>query len=122
MRNNEYRLLNPIISSLILLLIFALPSAVNAACDGDYTATKSAQATYPSRAQRRGIEGYAVVQFTITVDGKIENLQIVESEPKGVFDRSAIKAASNHQFDPCIENGQAVEITDKKLKFTFKLE
>lgn len=105
-----------IISSLILLLIFVLPSAVNAACDGDYAATKSAQPNYPSRAQKRDIEGYAVVQFTITVDGKIENIQVIESEPKGVFDRSAMKAAKKYQYDPCVENGQPVEITDKKIK------
>ena len=122
MRNNKSMLLNTIIYFPFLFLIFALPSDVIAACDGDYSATKSAAPSYPRRAESRGIEGYAVVQFTITTEGKIENIEVIESEPKGVFDRSAIKAVNNHQFDPCIENGQTVEITDKKLKFTFKLE
>ena len=34
---------------------------------------------YPDEAQRRGVEGRVVLQFTIGIDGRIDNIQIVES-------------------------------------------
>ena len=107
---------------LTLLLGIVYSSSANAQCDEEYAASKTAQASYPRRAQERGIEGYAVVQFTITTEGEIKDIQVIESEPKGVFDRSAIKATNEYQYEPCIENGQAFEIKDKKLKFSFQLQ
>ncbi len=110
-----------------LLLISLLPAIAVAECPGidtedeDYRPVKTAQPAYPRRAQNRGIEGYAVVNFTITTEGEIKDVKISESEPKGVFDRSVIKAIRKFRYDPCIVDGEAMELTDNELKFSFVL-
>lgn len=63
---------------------------------------------YPERAMRAGIEGKVVLRFTITAEGRVDNLRVVEAEPAGVFDREARRAAERWRFAPRQENGQAV--------------
>ena len=63
---------------------------------------------YPDSARRRGIEGYVKLAFTITPDGKVENVRVVESSPKNVFDREARRAAVRWRFSPSSKNGQLV--------------
>ena len=63
---------------------------------------------YPDSARRRGIEGYVKLAFTITADGKVENVRVVESSPKNVFDREARRAAVRWRFAPRSEGGRAV--------------
>ncbi|MEH6688163.1 MAG: energy transducer TonB [Halopseudomonas sabulinigri] len=63
---------------------------------------------YPRRALSAGIEGEVTLRFTITPDGKVENLRVTASEPPGVFEREARRAASRWRFAPRRENGNAV--------------
>ncbi len=63
---------------------------------------------YPDSARRRGIEGYVKLAFTITPDGKVENVRVVESSPENVFDREARKAAVRWRFSPRTEDGRSV--------------
>lgn len=63
---------------------------------------------YPRRALSAGIEGEVTLRFTITPDGKVENLRVTAAEPAGVFEREARRAASRWRFAPRRENGNAV--------------
>ena len=97
-------------------------SEVSAACDESYQPTSKTSPVYPRRAVKRQIEGYVELEFTVTKAGKIENLAIVDAKPKRVFDRSAMRAAQHYEFEPCMENGDFVEITNYPVKFTFQLQ
>jgi len=77
---------------------------------------------YPPRAASRGIEGYVVVQFTITPAGTIKDPKVVEGQPEGIFDAAAIKAVSKWKYNPKIEEGVAVERRGVQVKLAFKLE
>ena len=77
---------------------------------------------YPARAASRGIEGFVVVQFTITPAGTIRDPKVVDAEPKGIFDAAAIKAVSKWKYNPKIEEGVAVERRGVQVKLAFKLE
>lgn len=63
---------------------------------------------YPDSARRRGVEGYVKLAFTITPNGKVENVRVVESSPANVFDREARRAAVRWRFTPRNEGGRAV--------------
>lgn len=63
---------------------------------------------YPQRALASGIEGEVTLAFTITAEGRVENLRVSDAKPPGVFDREARRAASRWRFAPRRENGQAV--------------
>ena len=64
---------------------------------------------YPDQARRRGTEGHVKLAFTITPQGRGENIRILESSPPNVFDRSARRAAARWRFAPRTEAGLAVE-------------
>ena len=63
---------------------------------------------YPSRAARRGIEGWVKLAFTITEDGTVEDVKIVEAEPSRIFDRAASLAVRKWRFRPRIVDGKPV--------------
>ncbi len=55
---------------------------------------------YPRGAERRGIEGYAVVEYTVNAEGSIENATVVEADPEGVFDRAVLRAIEGWSYAP----------------------
>ena len=63
---------------------------------------------YPYKAARRGIEGWVRVAFDVTASGTVENAEVIESEPPGVFDVAATRAVSRWRFKPRIIDGEAV--------------
>ena len=89
---------------------------------------------YPRRAQERGIMGYAIVAFTITETGTVENAQPLEgmcgdpTNPETVFrsctifNSAASRAALKLKYKPKIVDGNAVRVDDVPHKFTFILE
>ena len=56
--------------------------------------------SYPRGAERRSIEGYAVVEYTVNADGAVENVVVVEGEPEGVFDRAVTRAIEGWAYAP----------------------
>jgi periplasmic protein TonB len=77
---------------------------------------------YPPRAQSRGIEGYVIVQFTITPTGTVRDATVVEAEPRGIFDDAALKAIARWRYNPKVEGGVAVERVGVRTRLTFQLE
>lgn len=77
---------------------------------------------YPQRALSRGIEGWVLVQFTITAAGTVKDAKIVDSDPKNIFDDSALRAIARWRYNPKILDGVAVERVGVQTKITFQLE
>ncbi|MCG8670074.1 MAG: energy transducer TonB [Pseudomonadales bacterium] len=90
--------------------------------DGDFLPMVKVPPQYPRRALRNGIEGWVVVSFTVTSDGSVRSPKVVDSNPKGVFDQSAINAVMKFKYKPRMVAGQAVEVQGVQNKFTFKLK
>ncbi len=91
--------------------------------DGDYLPLVRVQPQYPRRAQERGIEGYAIVELTVAEDGSVppESIIIIEAEPKGYFERNAIKAAQKFKYKPKVVNGKGQKVTGVRYRFSFNL-
>jgi protein TonB len=77
---------------------------------------------YPARAAARGIEGWVIVQFTITPTGSVRDPMVVEAMPKNVFDDAALKAIARWRYNPKIEGGVAVERVGVRTIIRFVLE
>jgi len=77
---------------------------------------------YPPRAVSRGIEGWVIVQFTITATGAVKDAIIVDSDPKKIFDDAALRAIARWRYNPKIEDGVAVERVGVRTRLTFQLE
>jgi TonB family protein len=64
---------------------------------------------YPRSAQRRNLQGWVEVEFSVDIDGSVRNVAVINSEPGLTFVNSAVKAVEAWKFEPVIENGVAVE-------------
>jgi TonB family protein len=53
--------------------------------------------------------GYVVVRFNIGASGRVGNIEVVESQPQGVFDQAAQDAVRKWVYEPRKENGVAVD-------------
>lgn len=63
---------------------------------------------YPSRAKRMGIEGYVKVELDVDATGHVTSIRILESVPKGTFDKSVKKSVRKWKFRPKSVDGIAV--------------
>ena len=92
------------------------------ASDGEFLPIVKVAPNYPRRAAAKGIEGYVVVEFTVTALGTVENPRVIEADPQGVFDREALAAVSKFKYKPKVENGQPVAVPGVKNVIRFELE
>jgi TonB family protein len=76
---------------------------------------------YPESARAQGIEGYVVVNFTVTANGEVGNIEIIESEPPGVFDNEALAATARLRFEPRIVLNEAVAVDGVEYRFDWEL-
>ncbi len=73
---------------------------------------------YPRRAKRQGIQGWVDVVYTINRLGNVKNVQIVKATPKGIYEKSVLRAISSWRFSPGTVNGKLVNIKVKqRLRF-----
>lgn len=76
---------------------------------------------YPIEARRRGIEGFVVLRMRVDARGRVTDAVVVESEPDGVFDRSARTAALAARFLPARSCGRPVASTlEQRLRFRLR--
>ena len=64
---------------------------------------------YPRGAQRRNLSGWVDVVFTVTKDGSVKDVDIINSQPGDTFVNSATRAVEKWLFEPIVENGEPVE-------------
>jgi len=89
--------------------------------DSEYLPIVQVPPQYPRRAAERGIEGYVVVEFTVTTLGTVKDVIVVEST-SSIFERNAIKAALKYKYKPKLVDGEPVEVAGVLQKITFELE
>ncbi|KAF1008036.1 MAG: hypothetical protein GAK28_01513 [Luteibacter sp.] len=73
---------------------------------------------YPTAAMRANQEGWVDVELTVGTDGAVSNVNVTDSQPRHVFDRSAIEAVSRWEFKPATRNGEPMVVTlRRRLQF-----
>jgi len=77
---------------------------------------------YPRRAERLGVEGYVVVGFDLSTKGELIDLRVIESEPRLMFDKSALKFVKGMKFSVPQEDGKQILTRDIKFKVQFELQ
>lgn len=90
--------------------------------DGDYLPIVKVAPIYPRRAQSRGIEGYVIVEFTVTKNGSVRAPFVVEAQPQGIFDRAAMDAALKFKYKPRVVDGTPTEVAGVQNKITFQID
>ena len=90
--------------------------------EGDYLPIVKVAPIYPQRALSRGIEGFCVVQYTVTRNGTIRDPVVVESMcTSSLFQNASLQAALKFKYKPRVIDGQAVEVPGVQNKFTYEI-
>ncbi len=91
--------------------------------DGEYLPIVKVQPQYPRRALSRGIEGYVIVEFTVTKSGAVSNPVVVEHVPEGstIFAKAATKAALKFKYKPRVIDGEPIEVPGVRNKISFAI-
>lgn len=81
---------------------------------------------YPRRALAKGIQGYVVVEFTITKNGSVRDPSVVggydsHGVPTDVFDGAALSAVARFKYRPPLADGEPVEQSGVRNRITFRL-
>ncbi len=89
--------------------------------DGEYLPIVKVAPIYPRRALSRGIEGYVIVEFTVTKTGSVRGPKVVEAQPEGIFNQAAMDAAKKFKYKPRVIDGEPTEVAGVQNKITFKM-
>jgi protein TonB len=90
--------------------------------DGDATPIVRIDPKYPPDAARDGREGWVKLQFTINEQGGVDDISVIDADPKRIFDREARRALSKWKYKPKIVDGKAVRQEGMFVQLDFKLE
>lgn len=77
---------------------------------------------YPPAAKKEKIEGYVLVEFTVTTEGDAAGIVILDRQPSGIFNASAIEAAEKFRFWPRVVDGVTVEAPGVQYTFNYNLD
>jgi len=91
--------------------------------EGDYLPIVKVAPIYPQRALSRGVEGYCVVQYTVTKQGTTRDPFVIEDEcTSSLFQRASVQAALKFKYKPRVVDGQAIEVPGVQNKFTYEIQ
>ncbi|WP_416307282.1 TonB family protein [Neptunicella sp. SCSIO 80796] len=102
---------------------------VKAATIGDFSVQDAeakpvfrVQPKYPIEAARKGITGWVQLSFDINATGGVENVSVIDSEPRRVFDTEARRALQRWKYKPQITDGVAQTQYNQRVMLSFNLE
>jgi TonB family protein len=88
---------------------------------GTLRRTLEIPAVYPPDAQRRSIEGWVDLEFTVTREGATRDIVVTASEPSRVFDKAASDVLRRWKFEPVIREGAPVDQRARiRMQFSLK--
>jgi len=99
-----------------------IEGSYNLGVEGDYLPIVKVAPIYPNRALTRGIEGFCVVQYTVTRLGTIKDPVVVQDQCSStLFYDASVNAALKFKYKPRVVSGQEVEVTGVQNKFTYEI-
>ncbi|RUO53621.1 TonB family protein [Pseudidiomarina homiensis] len=93
-------LLSALALGLALLSVWQASALAEVKSDAQATPIIRVSPSYPMEAAEQGIEGQVTLRFTITDDGKVADIEVVDATPAGTFDAAAVAALQKWRYDP----------------------
>lgn len=90
--------------------------------DGDATPIVRIEPRYPPQAARNGTEGWVQLRFTIDEQGGVTDVEVIDSEPRRVFDREARRALLRWKYKPKIIDGKPVRQPGMTVQLDFTMD
>ncbi len=77
---------------------------------------------YPRKAAMQGKQGWVLLSFDITETGAVDNIKVLKSNPRRVFDSAARRALRKWKYKPQMVDGKPSRRSNLKVQLDFKLE
>ena len=88
----------------------------------DYVPVVKENPNYPRAAFKKNITGYVILEYTVTKIGSVEDISVLDSEPRKIFDKAAVDAAKKYRYLPRIVDGKPIEVPGVKTRITFDIQ
>ena len=88
----------------------------------DYVPVVKENPKYPRAAFTKNITGYVILEYTVTKIGSVEDISVLDSEPRKIFDKAAVNAAQKYRYLPRIVDGKPIEVPGVKTRITFDIQ
>jgi protein TonB len=89
---------------------------------GDATPIVRINPKYPTIAAREGIEGWVQLSFNVSPTGEVIDAQVIDAEPKRIFNKEALRAIKRWKYRPKVIDGIAQVQTGQSVQLDFKLD
>ena len=76
---------------------------------------------YPPRAEQLGIEGWVMLEFTISSAGTVVDPVVIDAQPPRIFNSSAKRAVIRWKYKPKIVEGVPVVREGVQVLLTFQM-
>ncbi|GAA6205474.1 MULTISPECIES: TonB family protein [Thalassotalea] len=90
--------------------------------DGDATPIVRIEPKYPIQAARDGKEGWVKLSFSINEIGGVEDVTVIDAEPKRIFDKEAKRALRKWKYKPKVVDGKPLRQTGLSVQLDFKMD
>lgn len=90
--------------------------------DGDATPIVRIEPKYPIQAARDGKEGWVTLSFTINEIGGVEDVDVIDADPKRVFDKEAKRALRKWKYKPKVVDGKAMKQPGLTVRLDFNMD
>ena len=82
---------------------------------------KYVEPEYPLTARAQGTSGWVDLAFDVQTDGSVNGIAVLASEPKNIFDRTAVAAVRKWRYRPVERDGQPV-VRRAQLRIRFAVQ
>lgn len=90
--------------------------------DGDASPIVRIEPKYPIQAARDGKEGWVKLSFSINEIGGVEDVKVIDADPKRVFDKEARRALRKWKYRPKVVDGKPLRQTGLTVQLDFKMD
>lgn len=97
-------------------------SAATGTADTDLVPIVKVNPQYPRSAAMKGLQGYVRLTVDIQKDGTVTNARVVDSNPRRVFDRAAVSAASKYRYKPPVIDGKPQVVEGHRIQIDFRID
>lgn len=89
--------------------------------DQDIVPLYRVEPSYPEREARRGVDGYAVLRFTINESGAVQNISVEKTSGSASFGEVASKALSKWRYTPKFVDGKPTTTDNHLVRLDFNI-
>ena len=76
---------------------------------------------YPNNLEYMGINGFALVEYTVEVDGSVSDIELIYSPPYRDFGDAAVRSVERWKFNPATQDGEPVRHEKMVTRIDFEM-